>query len=283
MDQNVPCRTLANQTFRGEQTRLEQIQRELYELEKTSSELHSQVNTWKAREQDHNAGKKRLKLAHQKIQDTVERLETELSEATPDAAAIEVLEELLGVAQEELKRAEGIFEDLVLQEDQLGAENRVNKNNLTEAQKLVQEFEFKLEKAQSTVRRLQDHREDALKAKNKAIAQVAVVDENKSVWETARDEAQQSIDAAIEAAKKVCPERVPVPADKTSDQLAELLQRLVATRRAAEKVLGGSQDELLRQANESKRTHKNAMQEFEEIKNLRNVSQVLVYLENAFN
>ena len=244
-------------------------------LERACSELLNRVNSCQTQRVNHQRQKKILQVGVQRAQDKVDRLEGELSEATPDAAAIEVLEEGLATAQEELRHAEGIFEDMVLQRDKLNAEASTNLKKLQETQQVLQELEFKLNKAQSTVRKLQGQREDELKKKNKAISQVEAAQENKTIWVEAVKEAQGEVDTATKDAETVCPIRVAVPEGKTSDELIATLNRLRATRLETEKELGGSQDELLRQANAAKLTHKTAMQEFEDIRHLRNVSQAV--------
>ncbi|CAO2656318.1 Nn.00g051210.m01.CDS01 [Neocucurbitaria sp. VM-36] len=256
--------------IREEQVRLEQVQQEVRDLEQASQDVQTRVNTCKAQQQNHQRQRKFLQVSFQKAQDKVDRLESELSEATPDAAAIEVLEDALANAQEELQRAEGVFEDMVLQRDKLDAEAKANKKTMEDAQRAVQSLEFKLQKAHATVRRLQGQREDELKKKNHAIAQVAAAQENREIWAEEMRKAQVEVDTATEDARSICPQRVAVPRGKTSDELLRTLERLMATRRETEKELGGSQDELLRLANDAKKTHKDAMQEFENIKNLRN-------------
>ena len=215
-----------------------------------------------------------MQVSFQKASDKVDRLEGELSDATPDAAAIEVLQDALANAQDELQRASGVFEDMVLQRDNLNTEARANKTAMEEAQRAVQELEFKLNKAHSTVRKLQGKREDELREKNRLIGLLEGAQQNREVWAEALKKAQEDVDVATEDAKQICPQRVAVPRGKSSEQLLELFERLRATRQQTEKELGGSQDELLRQANEAKKTHKDAMQEFEDIKNLRTVSQI---------
>jgi hypothetical protein len=49
--------------------------------------------------------------------------------------------------------------------------------------------------------------------------------------------------------------------------------RLVNTRRQTEKELGGSQDQLLRAANEAKRVHHDAKREFDSLQGLKMVSK----------
>lgn len=244
------------------------------ELEQASRDVQNRVNTCRAQQQNHEKQRKILQVNFQKAQDKVDRLEGELSEATPDAAAIEVLKDTLANAQEELQRTEGLFEDMVVQRDEVNRDAKASKITMEDAQKAVQNLEFKLQKAHATVRRLQGQREDELKKKNHAIAQVAAAQENRDIWAEEMRKAQVEVDTATEDAKTICPRRVVVPDGKSSEKLLTTLERLMATRRETEKKLGGSQDELLRLANDAKKTHKDAMQEFENIKSLRNVCQV---------
>jgi chromosome segregation ATPase len=202
----------------------------------------------------------------------VDRLEDELSKATPDAAAIEVLEEELEQAKDELKRVGEIFVDVETRKAELNEENKINKQEMDRTSAAVKDLQFKLEKAQKTVQELQGTREDHLKQKNAAITKVAKARGFRQPWEEEYARVKQEIADAIAHAKTFCPERVPVPDGQTSESLAGTLQRLEATRKQTEKDLGGSQGELLAQANEAKRLHKDAMQEFEEIRALRNVS-----------
>ncbi len=237
------------------------------------TELYNRVNTCRAQQQNHQRTKKTLQFNVQKAQDKVDRLEGELSDATPDAAAIEVLEDSLRTANEELDHAEGVFQDLVLQKDKLNADAKASLDKLREVQKEIGDFEFRLNKAQVTVRKLQGQRADELQKKNHAITLVDAAKDNRATWVQAVADAQAEVDTTTKDAENVCPHRVAVPRGKTSADLIDMLNRLAATRQMTEKELGGSQDELLRKANEAKLTHKTAMQEFEDICNLRNVSK----------
>ncbi|KAI8939595.1 hypothetical protein NX059_003359 [Plenodomus lindquistii] len=271
--------------IQGEEMRLEQIRQELRDLEQAANRAQSHLNECKAREQDHYTEKRRLKLALQGAQDFHERLDAELSDAAPDAADISVLEESLANARDELQRAEGIYEDLALQKHSLNREASENQQKVTEAKRHVTDCEFRLSKAQGTVRKYQEKREEQLKLKNRCIAQIAQVEDNKALWVTERATTQGKVFDAINAAEPVCPERVPIPKyirqDKdgknfeefyTSEQLNEKRIHQEKERREQEKQLGGSQDELLRRANEAKRIHREAAKELKEIETLRNVS-----------
>jgi chromosome segregation ATPase len=260
--------------IKEEQARLASIRQEIYGLEEAAANLQTRLNASRAREQDHTRESKRLKIAYQKAQEAHGRLEDELSKATPDAAAIDVLENELAEAETALIQVGGIYEDMVLQRDQLNTENKENKRRMDAAQKAVEELEFKLNKAQTTVRKYQGQREDDLKKKNQAIAQVTAAEENKKVWEEERVTRQIEVEALTRKAEEQCPQRVPVPEGKTSIELGNMLEKLYKTRRVAEKELGGSQDQLLREANEAKRVHQEARREFDSLEGLKTVRQM---------
>ncbi|RAR04662.1 f-box domain-containing protein [Stemphylium lycopersici] len=266
---------------REEEARLAQAEREVQSLTEAFGQLQTQVNAGQSRVRDHERQKKALKIALQHASDNLDRLEGELSEVTPDAAAIEVAEEALETAKKEFGRLDGFFEDLQLRKFELNAENRDNKREMEEAQKFVEDLRFKLDKAQSMVRKYQSTREDELKAKNDAIAKVATAQGILDEWLKQAESNRQELERVMEGAQAVCEERVPVPAGRDSNALAHMLAKLQATREATEKELGGSQDELLRAANEAKRMHKDAMEDFESIKDLRN--QLITTLTNRRN
>jgi chromosome segregation ATPase len=271
--------------IKAEEARLVGIQQELNDLEQAAASLQNRLNASKRQEQDHVRQQKRLKLAYQQASDTVGRLEDELSKATPDAAAIDVLQESLAEAQEALVRAEGVYEDMVLQRDKLNTEQKADKKKLEDAQAAVKDLEFKLNKAQTTVRKYQGQREDDLKKKNQAIAQVTAAEENKAVWEEERRKVQAEVDSLTRKAEEECPQRVAVPQGKTAEELGYMLQKLGNTRRETEKELGGSQEQLLRAANEAKRIHQEARKEFESLEGLKTVSEsadiAMVHLSNV--
>tara|TARA_R110002003_G_scaffold28_15_gene1640 strand:- start:17033 stop:19801 length:2769 start_codon:yes stop_codon:yes gene_type:complete len=262
---------------REEQARLEGVQREVQDLDRAARALQIRVNACRTREQDHNKEARRLTIAYQTATDTVAKLEEELSNATPDAAAIEEFQETLAEAQDKVNYAEGVYEDIVLQRDTLNDASRASKKKLEDAQKLVLDLDFRLEKAQSTVRRYQGQREDDLKNKNHAIQKVTAAEESRKTWVEERHKAQAEVDLHVRKAEETCPQRVAVPSDKTSEELNNMLQKLVNTRQETERELGGSQDELLRAANQARRAHQEARKEFDEIEAVKTVRLIDIF------
>jgi chromosome segregation ATPase len=259
--------------IKEQQTRLAGIQQELRDLEQMAKDIQAQLNASKASEQDHHKQDKRLKIAYQEASDAVGKLEDELSKATPDAAAIDVLQDSLVEAESALNRAEGVYEDMVVQRDELSAECATDLKNLEDAQGVVKDLEFRLIKAQTTVRKYQGLREDDLKKKNLAIQQVTKAEENRAVWEEERRKIKAEVDTVTQKAESECPQRVLDPEGRSAEVLGHTLQKLVNTRRDTEKELGGSQDQLLRAANEAKRVHHDAKREFDSLESLKMVSE----------
>lgn len=256
---------------RQEEEQLQLAEQVTRDAQQESKRLLEHVNACRAREANHSRLGKQLQHAHQKAQERMETLEAELSDATPDAATIEVLEEQLNTAKEEQKRNEEVYEDMVDKKVTLGDENRVNKQALEAAQAEVQDLQFKLSKAQAKVRTMQGKREDALKAKNKALESIQAVEDNKKLWEEERVKKQAIVDETMAEARPIAPERVAVPEGKTYDDLVKTLNKLQKTRQDAEKELGGSQQDLLAKANAAKLAHKEAAEEQQNIGNVKNL------------
>ncbi|KAH6637581.1 dna repair protein-like protein rad18 [Boeremia exigua] len=256
--------------IRQETQQLELAKQATSAARQESKRLLDKVNKLKATEANHSRLGKQLQHSHQAAQDRVEALEAELSDATPDAAAIEVLEDQLRTARDEQKRCEEVYEDMVEQKMELGAENATNKQALDDAQKEVKDLEFRLTKAQARVRAMQSKREDALKAKNKAIDSIKAVEDNKKLWIDERVSKQAEVEKRIADAMTVAPDRVAVPAGKTFEGLIESRQKLIKTRQDAEKELGGSQHELLAKANDAIAAYKEADDEQRLMRNIKN-------------
>jgi chromosome segregation ATPase len=258
--------------IKAEEARLQGIKQELRDFEQAAIGLGNRLNASKTRVLDHQRDDKSLKLAWQRASEDVDRLEDELSAATPDAARIELLQADLAQAEAALKHAEGIYEDTILQKDKLDEQNRANKRSLEVAQSVVRDLESNLAKAHGMIRHYQGQREDSLKQKNQAIAQLSEAAKSKEDFDSEVEEAQTELEKIIREAEEDFGQRVPVPEGKTSEELRNMLKKLSNTRRLAEKELGGSQDQLLREANEAKRIHKDAREEFEALDGLKRVS-----------
>jgi chromosome segregation ATPase len=265
----------ANQIYRTDTERLSHALRELQALEQLSAQQQGQVNICNIQIRDHERQKRALQIAHQRASNDLDQLENELDKATPDAAAIEVLEEELANAQGELKICEGIFEDLQTQKGRFDKDNRANKDEMGKAQELVKSHKDRLKKAQETVRILQGTREEELKKKNEKIEMLASAEEHKKVFQADLAARQADLAEEMNTATINLEQPVFIPPGQSAKKLENALQRMEVTLEETEKELGISELDVAQAAHEAKEKHHNAAQEYEDIKSLRNVSLVV--------
>ncbi|KAJ8107041.1 hypothetical protein OPT61_g9137 [Boeremia exigua] len=256
--------------IRQEEAQLQIAEQATRDARQEFNKLLEKVNKCKTAEVNHSRLGKQRQHAHQAALDRVEQLEAELSDATPDAAAIEVLEDQMRTAREEQKRYEEIFEDMVERKLELGNENAANKHALEVAQQELKDLDFRLTKAKARLKAMTDKRDDALRAKNTAMDSIKAVEDNKKLWVDERAVKQAEVDKRTDEAKGVAPDRVAVPRGKTFEDLIATRNKLIKTREEAEKELGGSQQDLLARANEAIAAHKEASDEQATIKNIKN-------------
>ena len=134
-------------SHRHETQTLERLQREALALEENSRELQKDVDACKTRTREHGIEKRRLTREFQEAQNRVEQLETELSDATPDAAAIDQLQEEVATAQEELKFEEGQYEDAVGEEERLNSKQKDLQNEVNQAHSLLEDLRAQIGRA----------------------------------------------------------------------------------------------------------------------------------------
>lgn len=198
------------------------------------ADLRLGENRCKRNIEAHARQKRDFTLQFQQAQEEVERLDSELSAATPDAGMIEQLEESLQEAEREKEFEEGQFQDIILQMDKLNAENRENKSNLEAAQKHIQQLKDELSKASAKRENAKNKREDTLRKKNLALEEVQKAQDNKSEWEQERDKQMATIESTMSEARQIC-ERVEVPTGETFNSLHRRLQRLQREREESER------------------------------------------------
>lgn len=206
----------------------------MHDLQAGVADLRLGENRCKRNIEAHARQKRDFTLQFQQAQEEVERLDSELSAATPDAGMIEQLEESLQEAEREKEFEEGQFQDIILQMDKLNAENRENKSNLEAAQKHIQQLKDELSKASAKRENAKNKREDTLRKKNLALEEVQKAQDNKSEWEQERDKQMATIESTMSEARQIC-ERVEVPTGETFNSLHRRLQRLQREREESER------------------------------------------------
>ena len=238
------------------------------------SRLEDEVSRCERLIKDHATQKRRLNLALQRAQERVDKLESELSAATPDAGVIEDLEESLKEVQGEKKFTEDQFEDITNEKDRLNRTARTQKNELDAATQQLTDLKGKLDVAQGKVDKLTSKRATALRHKNDAFQAVTDAQANKAEWEQKRQEQLAVVEEDTSAALTISHPRgrIDVPHGETEESLRRKLEILQQQIVASERELGGSQEELMTRALQAKRAHQAKVNEVASTERLLKVS-----------
>ncbi|KAF7445023.1 Smc Chromosome segregation ATPase [Pyrenophora tritici-repentis] len=257
--------------IREEQSRLAVREQELQTLEKELHQAQNHLKDCERREAEHKKQKKNLQVEQQRASANLDRLEGELSEATPDASAVKEAEGELEEAKLLVANTEGILEDAEKAIMTCNNEQQIHKREMDEAAKCVADLEYELSKARQAVKGFENERDQALKTKNAAYDSVRKVEENKTAWTDHLVVQQTQLAEMTEQAMQITGgTRIPVPPGRSADDLLEELRKLEQKRTRMETELGGSQIQLLAAADDAKKAHRGAMKELDEIKSLRN-------------
>jgi chromosome segregation ATPase len=247
------------------------IQQEMRILEAAARTAQDQVNRCQARLMTHKKRKNELKIQMDRAHDEMSSLEDEVIACTPDAAQIDELNRELAVAEEQVELDEGQYANFVEQKDQADAAGRSLLRELKEASKVLQEAEFRFDKLSTKLHTLTQRRVQALRRKNEALAKVEEAENNKTTWDEKRVALLSEILEKTALATGVC-SRVHVPPGETFDSLERKVETNRIAREAAEKELGGSEQELVTIANDAKKAYMDAQKLVGDTENVRRVS-----------
>ncbi|KAF1956479.1 dna repair protein-like protein rad18 [Byssothecium circinans] len=248
------------------------LQREILALEAQASAAQDQINICQAKIRDHATVKQNLKREMDRAGDDVYRLEGEVSASVPDAAMIEQLESELSEAKADYEKDDEQFTDLTKELDKANAEQRTSKDRLDALSEIIADCKRRADKLNAKVTTLTSRRDKALRGKNAALEQVEEAKTRLTEWEQRREEQREKVKKYEKDAAEIVPVRVEVPEGATFQSLKAKLDRLVKQRERMEEELGGSEAELLRLANEAKKTYMDAANE---IKNTEMVRRAL--------
>jgi chromosome segregation ATPase len=256
-----------------EKENLASIRREVANFEAAAQDAQNHLNTCQARIQAHKRQKTALKIQMDEAHDSVGTLEDEVNACTPDVAAIATLEQDLAVAKGQVELDEGQYANFLVEKDQADAEARSLKSLLDDATKVLQESQLRLDKVSTKITTLTQRRVDALRRKNEALTKVEDAEKNEAEWDEQRSALLDKIQNQSTKASEIC-SRVPVPAGETFESLGRQVEANRVAREAAEKELGGSEEELVTIANDAKKAYVDAQKLVGDTHNVRRVLKV---------
>ncbi|CAI6338829.1 unnamed protein product [Periconia digitata] len=238
--------------IQDEEENLASIRREIQTLQADARDKLQHVNDCQASLAEHAKEKKTLKVKMDRAQDDMTRLEGEVAASIPDAAMVEQLEVELKEAQANLEADERQYEDLTTALDEANTESRTHKTEVDRLSRVLDEVQYRSEQVKARLATLSQKRDEALRAKNKALDEVQAAETNKTEWENKRAAQQLQLDDYLKSATEISP-RVEVPEGQTFASLLKKLEVLQKERVRAEKQLGGSEQELYEKAVEAQK------------------------------
>lgn len=252
-----------------EKDNLATISRQLREIEAEVGEAQNKINACQARIEEHRHHKRTLKIDMDQAQENMDQLEDQMNSSV-DTARIEQLEKELDDQRQQLELNEDQYQDFTIQKDNADEEARASKRQLEAAHLAFEEAKRRLDKANAKIQTLSQRREVALRSKNEALAAVEEAETNQQEWEKRREEQCEAVRSIIRDAESIC-HRVEVPPNETFESLMKKIDRLKEEREQSERELGGSEEDLLRRANEAKKTYKDAEAEMKGTEKVRTV------------
>lgn len=206
---------------------LQRLRSELNELERHVRETQNDVKRASEAIVRHGRETKRLRLAMQKAEDVVEKLQDALDSDAIEEGRLEALKEHLAEAEEERTTYAGSFEESVIASDKAKESLRTKREQLSEIDLRIEEATTKLNKAKARFAKAEDQRGKALQRKNTAIESVQDAKDKLAHTESERDDKATVVAHFIEEASKICA-RVPVDAGETGTSIDKKLAKLDA-------------------------------------------------------
>lgn len=173
----------------------------------------------------HGRETKSIRLAMQKAEDIVEKLQDALDSDAIEEGRLDALKEHLEEAEEERAAHAGSFEESVIASDKAKETLRTKREQLSRMDSRVEEATNKLAKVKARSAKAEEQREKALQRKNAAISSVVQAKEALARTEEERDDKTAVVAHFVEQANVVCA-RVPVDAGETSSSLDKKLIKL---------------------------------------------------------
>lgn len=206
---------------------LQGLRSELNDLERQTREKQNALKKCGEAIVRHGREAKSLRLAMQKAEDIVEKLQDALDQDAIEEGRLDALKENLAEAEEEKATYAGQYEESVIASDNAKAALREKKEQMAAIDVRIGEAMAKLEKAKGRLIKIQEQRHKALQQKNAAIETVKRAKDKLALMETERDEKIEVVKHFTEQAALICA-RVPVDAGETGSSLDRKLSKLDA-------------------------------------------------------
>jgi structural maintenance of chromosomes protein 6 len=174
-----------------------------------------------------------------------------LEDAQPQDNRIEALQEALDSINKEIRAQEGQYQDTFRAKNDTNGKQRVLKARIDELTAKIKEADDKIAELQHRSTRMQQKRENALRKKNEAYAEIADVRKGRDQLQESREAQEAQLAEDIEKATAIC-DRVNVDPGMTPEKIEQLLIKTQQQVDQSERRLGGNRNALLAKKKEAK-------------------------------
>ncbi|KAF2084517.1 dna repair protein rad18 [Saccharata proteae CBS 121410] len=231
---------------------LNQISKELHELERQHQALQQACKEASQSLERHKRQNSNLKYESQRIEDEISEKKDALEELRPKAGLLESLYEQIETEKETLGINQTQFDEAQNTRDTLDADQRTLKTELDAVSRELDEAQRTIAKAGRKVQEKANDRAAKLRAKNAAVEAIDAAREVLEQVQADRDRQAQIVQDYISQATRVH-SRVPVPQRETVESLERKFQELEKEVKRAQREVGGTREQLSEKVVEARR------------------------------
>jgi structural maintenance of chromosomes protein 6 len=202
---------------------------------------------------------KEIRLALTKIENISEELDA--FEGVDDR--LNSLREALSKAQAEENHHGGQYGNMRIQRPELNNRAEACKAVLEQYNETLREFEGRLLKAQSKVKRCNDLRELTLVEKNQAHETLDIAKLEKTRAEQKRDEQTMQVETFTQQAKACCPERAYIPSSESYQSIEKKFLAIKNQLEKRQRTVGATDEQIYNRAAEAKKAYEEGNRAFD--------------------
>ena len=224
--QGIPrMKTDIEYQIRAQQEIVQQLRTELHHLEEASREKQTLTVRCDQAIVRHKRATGSLRVEAQSIQSTLEEMQDALDGESIEEGRLDSLKDALREAQDENATHESSYEDSINAKDQVYEKVRATRDEMANMDKVIQEAETRLTRAETRQTQRAQQREQALREKNRAEDQVQEAKAERAQFAEERQELVGIIEDWTRQASEIS-SRVAVDPGETSESVQKKYDKL---------------------------------------------------------
>lgn len=260
-------RTDIEAQIRIRQEALQQSRQQLNQFENAFRAARNVLEKAKQAVTRHKRREAELKVAFQKADDEVERLQDAINQDSVEGGKLEVLKQGLTDAEEAKSLDEGSFQDAVVALDEKKRQLSAAKAELTRLDQEIAGLLAESKRKEAEAQKLSKKRATLLGSKNATIARIDDARQDRASYQRKLEELQVKIQTFTEGATTVS-ERINVDAGETFKSLGLKYEKLKKDLDRYNKQLGATREEIGLEAVQTEEAYRNGLQQMQDLEKL---------------